>query len=124
MFAPSLLESPAVGHEHLLREGHWGGKGDERQATGWGSQSPGEGFCEHQGSWREVSYTSIHSPADIPWGLPGTVCPRAGSVALWEPHLPRRTAPAPRSDSQDQENDTLFRGVFPEQLRVCPGAAD
>ena len=28
---------------------------------GHGSQSPGEGFCEHQRSWREVSYSFIHS---------------------------------------------------------------
>lgn len=94
------------------------------RATGWGSQSPGEGFCEHQGSRREVSYTSIHSPADIPWGLPGTVCPRAGSVALWEPHPPLRTALPLGQTPRPKRMTPFLRRVFPEQLHVCPGAAD
>lgn len=105
MFAPSLLEPPALGHEHLLREGDWGGTQVVRiRATGWGSQSPGEGFCEHQGSGREVKNTSIHSPADIPWGFP------AGSVALWEPPSSIRTA---LPLGHPQEDDTLSQGSVP-----------
>lgn len=119
VFAPSLLELPALEHEHLLREGHWGGTGGERQGHRLGKSEPGEGFCEHQGSWREVSYTS-----DIPWGLPGTVCPRAGSVALWEPHPPLKTALPLGQTPRPKRMTPFLRGVFPEQLHVCPGVSD
>lgn len=118
VFSPSLLWPLAWGMS-VAQGREQEGQMAIGRTTGRGSLvpwSPRGGFCELQGSCKGGRVT--HS---WPGAFQGAVCPRTGPVALLEPpSSPSDTDLSLDRFPRPKKTKPCLRGVFPEQLHVCP----